>query len=254
MAKIFISHSSKDEKIVKLLTEFLQMGMGIARENIFCTSYSKTLRTGEAFIEEIREAMQDCEMVFFLITDHFLESQFCLTEMGAAWGLGKRICPLLLVDVSCIEHTPLKGIQVRFLKESEDVSAVYDELRDAGIITSTSTAEYIKRLPAFMETLQSLTVTEGLLSADEEGYYHTEIVECRKISSPKWRCYRIKGHLEPWKDPESAKTDWILYSAGKYEDLKPGDRIRFKFSKTKESVWDDIGRARDIYPLVLEKE
>ena len=45
MAKLFISHSSKDRELIKTLVEFLQMGMGISRGEIFCTSYPEELPT-----------------------------------------------------------------------------------------------------------------------------------------------------------------------------------------------------------------
>lgn len=157
MAKIFISHSSRDEKLIRILLDFLQMGMGISREEIFCTSYPDELPTGNPFIEIIRREMRNCEAAFLVITDNFIKSPFCLTELGAAWGLGKRIYPLLLVSLDKVENTPLKGLQVRYLDDKNDVSAVYDELRDNGIITRTSTAEYMRRLPEFMREISLMS-------------------------------------------------------------------------------------------------
>lgn len=90
MAKIFISHSTKNRELIKILVEFLQMGMGISRGDIFCTSYPEELPTGEQFIEEIRQKMKNCEVVFLVITEDFLRSQFCLTEMGLHGGSEKE--------------------------------------------------------------------------------------------------------------------------------------------------------------------
>lgn len=250
MAKVFISHSSKDEALISIFMEFLQMGMGIEKKDIFCTARSEELHTGEDFILRIREQMRDCEVAFFVITNNFLKSQFCLTEMGAAWGLGKRVYPLLLVGIDKIEKTPLKGLQVRFLGKENDISAIYDELRACSVITRTSTAEYMRRLPDFIKQVQILTNGDYILQISEDGYYHTEIAAVRYVPS-EYRCYRIKGHIEEWRTPNSAASDWIFYRTGVYEDLKMGEKIRFKIAKTEMNRWADIGIARNIYPADL---
>lgn len=38
MNGIFISHSTKNKKLVEQVMELLQLGMGIGRNHIFCTS------------------------------------------------------------------------------------------------------------------------------------------------------------------------------------------------------------------------
>ena len=69
MSKVFISHSTMNKEIVKGFVDFLQMGMGIARNEIFCTSYPNMLPTGEGFIKKIKEELKDCEAVIFIITE-----------------------------------------------------------------------------------------------------------------------------------------------------------------------------------------
>ena len=72
--------------------------------------------------------MQECDTVISLITAEYLQSPFCLVEMGAAWALCKQYFPLLTVKYEELDSTPLKGIQMRKLDEQEDLSVVYDEL------------------------------------------------------------------------------------------------------------------------------
>ena len=255
MAKIFISHSVRDKELIRTLVDFLQMGMGIGKEDIFCTSYPEELPSGENFIEIIRQQMRNCEAAFLVITDNFLRSPFCLTELGAAWGLGKRLFPLLLTSIDKVERTPLKGLQVRFLNKENDVSAIYDELRNNGIITKTSTAEYIRRLPEFIKQVHMQSNGEYILEVSEDGYYHTEVTEVRGVSA-EYRCYRIKGHTQEWRNQGNAESDWLFFRAGIYEDLKVGNKVRFKIFRTEVKRWSDIGIARNIYPadLRVEKE
>ena len=253
MAKIFISHSSKNRELIKTLVEFLQMGMGVSRGEIFCTSYPESLPTGEQFIEAIREEMRNCEVVFFVITEDFLKSQFCLTEMGAAWGLGKRIYPLMLVKLEKIENTPLKGLQVRFLEKKSDINTIYDELRNYNILTRTSITEYINRIDEFLRQVQVYVNGEYMLQVSDDGYYHTEILEERQVPS-EYCCYKIKGHIAEWQHDNDAKSDWLFYRVGVYDKLQVGEKVKFKISKTDVNRWADIGLARNVYPADLEKE
>ena len=253
MAKIFISHSTEDEKLIKIFVEFLMLGMGIEQKEVFCTSYSETLLTGENFIDAIRQGMKDCEVTFLIITDNYLKSPFCLAEMGAAWGLGKKIIPLLLVSLDRVERTPLKGLQVRFLNREKDISAIYDELRNGGVIARTSTSEYMCRLPDFMQKMEMQVYGEYILKPNGDGYYQTEIIERRSVPN-EYRCYKIKGHIEEWRRAECATSDWLFFRREMYEELNVGEKVEFKISKTEENYWKDIGKARNIYPADLKKK
>jgi hypothetical protein len=84
---IFISHSSKDEAIVKLFTDkILQLGLHIGLDKIFCTSIQvTTIATGEDFRTVIKERLMKATHVIQIITPNYKESEVCLNEMGAAW-------------------------------------------------------------------------------------------------------------------------------------------------------------------------
>ena len=86
MKKIFISYCTKNKELAEAFIEFLQLGMGIAKQDIFCTAYLEMLETGGKFSEKIRQQLQNCEAFVSLITEEYLKSAFCLVEMGAAWG------------------------------------------------------------------------------------------------------------------------------------------------------------------------
>lgn len=124
MARLFISHSSKDKIIMDSFLEFLQLGMGVERDDIFCTAYAKDLVSGEAFMETIRLELNDCEAVISLVTEEYLRSKFCLAEMGAA----------------------------------------YDELLECGISRRRQTAEFTVRLPWFIQQVSQMSDRAMVLS------------------------------------------------------------------------------------------
>lgn len=263
MGTIFISHSTKDTEKVKKLMEFLQVGMGIGREQIFCTSVSGTLRPGTDFIQSIKEAMKDCKVVIPLISENYMKSNFCFMELGAAWILsgeqvdGKEMWPLLTGNIKFddLKNTPLSKLQMLCLESQDDVAVLYDVLCDQKLAGKRNTPLFNQKLPEFMERIRAKeNDSDVILHSDEQGYYLAEIAEIRSVP-PSYRCYRIRGLVESdlFVGYQSGETHWIFFHAGIYEDLSVGDCVRFKFSKTELKQHPDLKNARDIYPSDLKK-
>lgn len=101
MAKLFISHSSEDKEIVDLFKNIiLNAGLGIKDSDIAYTSAVETgVPTDNNIQQYIKDNIQSCEVVFFMVSENYKSSEVCLNEMGAAWALNKPIKPFLLNDV-----------------------------------------------------------------------------------------------------------------------------------------------------------
>lgn len=247
MKKIFVSYCSVNEELAEAFMELLQLGMGIQKKDIFCTAYSEMLQTGSSFSDKIRDRLRECEAVFFLITEEYLKSKFCLIEMGAAWALCKNCFPLLQVTYDKLGGTPFQNIQMRKLTNTEDLSIIYDELHTCGILEEYQTAQFYKRVAEFIRLVEARQKKEQELKADTEGYYETTIVSIRSVPR-QYRCYGIQGRIVNPPDREPADNDWLFYMANIFPDLHVGDRVRFKTSSSKVNSWQDLGRARNIYP------
>ncbi|MCM1161340.1 MAG: toll/interleukin-1 receptor domain-containing protein [Roseburia sp.] len=261
MKGIFISHSTQNGDLVEHVVELLQSGMGIGRERIFCTSLNGALPTGRDFVSIIKENMRECEMVIALITREYLESAFCMMELGAAWVQTDYLCPILAgnVDYKDLAETPLKSIQMRKLGNENDFFAIFDEMSKREIITFRDTMQFNKKLKEFMKDIVKYSSEgRGLICPDLDGYYEAKVEKVRKVPE-LYRCYKIMGNLD-LKDngiEKMEETHWIFFKAGVYDDLKEGDVIRLKVGKTERRKFSDIGWARNIYPdelLVVEKE
>ena len=267
MKKVFISYSSKNKELIDSFKDFLVLGMGVEKKNIFCTIDQENLASGEPFIEKIREELQECGAVISVITEEYLQSKFCLIEMGAAWAMGKKFFPMITVPYEQLQDTPIYKLELRRFK-TEDISAVYDELFDCGIIERHQTAQFTKRLPDFIKTVDCqlrkskvgkeevkpdiFFEKEHILVPDSQGYYRTEIEQRRPVKGD-YRCYKIKGQLANPLDRDKASSEWLFYWKGVFPDLEVGDIVRFKTSKTEVKVFRDIGNARNIYPDDLQK-
>ena len=251
MARVFISYSTRNQELAECFIEFIQLGMGVQKSDIFCMAFPEALPTGENFIEKIRMEMESCEAVISLITEEYLKSTFCIVEMGIAWGMRKDYFPLVVVPYERLDRTPLCGVQMRQMDSGEDISTVYDELFERHVVQGRQTAEFSRRLPDFIEQVSRLKHGNFTIMKDKEGYYTAVIREVRKVSD-NYRCYGIKGQIQDPPDDGQADSDWIFFWRGVYPDLQVGDWVRFKGSQSEVRKFQDIGNARNLYPSELE--
>ncbi len=100
--KLFISHSSIDKKIVETFVDtVLLLGIGIKREDIFCTSIEDmAIKNGDDIRQHIQEKIRTADFSFLLISDNYKQSEICLNEMGAVWAYDANVRLYLLPDVS----------------------------------------------------------------------------------------------------------------------------------------------------------
>lgn len=250
MSCLFISHSTQDRETVQQFLDFLVLGMGIARNQIFCTSQSGTLPTGYPFIEQIRKSLRDCAQVLCFLTPNYLRSKFCMAELGAAWFQVGKIIPLVVPPLQYpdLNDTPLLGLQMLRQDRQEDLMALYDELCNMGIAQGGQTAEFSRQLKRYIVSLQQ----SQYVIPDANGFYHVRI-EAVRPTPPQFRCYKLSKLLKLNENMIPGETHWVFYKAGMYEDLAVGDTVRMLVSSTELRDFNDLKRARNIYPDVLEK-
>lgn len=99
--KVFISHSSRDDKLVKdFIRKILILGLGIERSDVFCTSLEGAdIRSGDDFKETIHEGIRNSEVAILIITSNYKKSEVCLNEMGALWIVCKNVIPLIVEPI-----------------------------------------------------------------------------------------------------------------------------------------------------------
>lgn len=258
MNGIFISHSTRNKELVEQVDELLQLGMGLGRERIFCTSFKETLPTGKDFISIIKKNMKECKMVIALITPEYLQSKFCMMELGAAWVQASYFCPVLAggVDYEDLADTPLKSLQMRKIEQEDDWFAIYEEMIERQIILKSNLSKFNAKLKAFLEhSYMDPAKGSMLVYPNSRGFYQITVESVRKVREP-YRCYKIKGKLVLDQDEKSKREDethWIFFKAGSYNDLKKGDMVLLKVGTTERKYFKDIGWARNIYPEELNK-
>ena len=102
MKKIFISHSSADEKIVEsFVSNILRLGINIKREEIFCSSVEgMKIASGEDWRQRIKDEITEANVILLLVSPNYKASEICLNEMGAAYVSDAAVIPLILGDIT----------------------------------------------------------------------------------------------------------------------------------------------------------
>ena len=114
---VFISHSSKDSWIARIIAEKISALGAEAWLDI------KDLEGGDIVTGKILEGLDRCHEAVVLVSPNSVGSQWVVFEIGAVWGQHKRITPILN-NVSYEAITPLKEVKAvdlndfdRFLDE-----------------------------------------------------------------------------------------------------------------------------------------
>lgn len=121
---IFISHSSENKEIAEQLCAFLTR-LGVAESRVFCSSIvGQGVNNGEKLNDAITESINRSKVIVYILSRDFLESSYCMEELGAGWYLSQ------LKKVSCfylilpdIDLSNLKG----FVNSKIDKFSFLDE-------------------------------------------------------------------------------------------------------------------------------
>lgn len=139
-SKVFISHSSKDSKIVEEVIELLE-SMGLNSTQIFCTSFEGYgIDLGENFLDRIKDELSSDTLVFFILSKDFYNSPVCLCEMGATWVLSKEHIPMIIppLDFNDIKGV-IPGIQGLKITDSLKLNSLKEKIEKLFLISNGST-------------------------------------------------------------------------------------------------------------------
>ncbi len=112
--ELFISHSSKDEAVARALVEFLRAALGIPHDKVRCTSVEGyKLSAGVPTEIELRREVHETCCLIGLITPNSIKSPFVLFELGARWGSGDLLIPLVALGYKAADlRPPLSNLNV----------------------------------------------------------------------------------------------------------------------------------------------
>jgi hypothetical protein len=106
---ILISHSSRDVELASALVDFLRAGLLTNR--IRCSSVDGyRLPAGVHTESQLRAEVNSTQVLIGLITPNSLASAYVMFELGARWGAGSFMIPLLAGVIADDIRGPLSGL------------------------------------------------------------------------------------------------------------------------------------------------
>lgn len=263
---IFISHSSVNKDIVEQFCAFL-IKLGIKSENIFCSSIiGQGVNNGEKLNNAIAEAIKESSLIIYLISRDFLESSYCMEELGVGWYLSvqKKTTSyyLILPDIDLSELTGFVNSKI------DKFSFIDEEHRyDLGLLAE-NICEYMElELPrhsmllnaentfysAVCSFLKDLKNAKALI-IEKDKKCQQEIIELNKtIEKQEKEISLLKKERQSLKEEQSIekKTIELQTIARRFDYLGFGNGITIAQYKTfSKDFW--FGMLRRYYQL--EKE
>jgi len=129
MAGVFISHSAEDTAIVRNFVDLIAHGIGLGKEDIFCTSVPGQIAPGSDFKAEIKARLNSSSLFLPIISESFSTSRFCMFELGASWAASKSIIPILVPPLTYSDMAPvLQDTQAVRIENELDLSLMRSEI------------------------------------------------------------------------------------------------------------------------------
>lgn len=162
---VLISHSSKDEVLASSLIDWLRSGLGLLPDQIRCSSVDGyRLPAGVHTDTQLRAEVNASKVLIGLITPNSLASPYVLFELGARWGAGQIMIPLLAGVTTHDLRGPLSGLNALLCSSEEQL---HQALRESGGhlgLSVQSPAAYLKQLKAVVGEAGKIVAT-GTTSA-----------------------------------------------------------------------------------------
>jgi hypothetical protein len=204
MTQIFISHAHRDKPLVDAFVDLLDTGLSVAPQDVFCTSLEGlSIPSGVNFIDHVKSKIQNPKIIILILSLNFLESQFCLCEMGAAWALSNDLIPIIIPPASHSDlSNVLTGVQARRIDYEQDLNEIRDELI-AKLELRPVLARWDAKRNQFLQNIPKLLTEQANPGKiDYEKYLHLNLKyedSLREISSSSSRIEQLENQIARYR-------------------------------------------------------
>ncbi len=166
---VLISHSSKDKVLAEALIDLLRSGLGLLAPQIRCSSVDGyRLQAGVNTHDELRAEIKSAKVLIGLLTANSVSSTYVLFELGARWGAGLFMIPLL-AGIEPEEMRGPHGVLNALSCETEGqlIQLVEDTGKELNV-TPQSAAVYlpqVRAVKALAESISGASADPGATSA-----------------------------------------------------------------------------------------
>jgi len=146
--RIFISHSSRDKELAEALVNLIRAAFPLGPNEIRCTSVDGyRIPTGVSTDSFLRTEVLKCDVLVALITEHSLNSDYVIFELGARWGVERPLFPILAKSVRPRDlPSPLNALNARLCDTRAEIFQLLHDLGAALNLSQHPPAGYDRLL------------------------------------------------------------------------------------------------------------
>jgi hypothetical protein len=221
--RIFLSHAAADAALVEAFETLLCKMTGLASSNVFCSSLEgQGVQKGSNFVDHIKGEVEKADAVVALITPAYLDSAFCMAELGAAWVLGTHRFPIVVppVGFAAIDATQL-GLTAVKLDNHDALAQLFDDLVKALALKAPKPGVQRRALTGFDDAWAS--IKPGLAPGQRVSRPEYEAVETARAE--------LSDALEE-ADAEIEKLEAQVAELREAKDAEAVAKIDAKFADT----------------------
>jgi len=150
---VFVSHSSHDTDVAAALIDVLLTAFGLDPQSIRCTSLAgHRLPVGVTVDSFLKGELQRVKGFIGLLTPNSVMSTYVLFELGARWGAGLHLAPVLSSGLSAAElQSPLAALMTLSLADAAQVFQLVDDLGSTLELTPRPPSSYSRQIQVLNE-------------------------------------------------------------------------------------------------------
>ncbi|MDF1815266.1 MAG: TIR domain-containing protein [Verrucomicrobiales bacterium] len=203
MARVFISHSTRDDRFVAEVEAFVAELLG-------CDVFNdvRSLRAGRKFWPVIKKGIQNCEVLVVVVSEASMQSQWVRKEVDLARKLKKTLIPLRIEDCAAPIFDGVKMLDFRRDPDAEPKSSTG---------TNVAGLKSLYHLPTVI--LLAAAVWQFVAKDLSSVFILSGIAVCYEILLLLFQFCRILWEDEFQKEAVNVLASWIR---GALENLRPG--------------------------------
>lgn len=165
MIDIFISHSQRDASIAESLIALLRSALSVPAETIRCTSVDGyRLPAGVSTEERLRQEVHDAKAFIGIITQDSLRSAYVLFELGARWGAGRQLVPLLAAGTPATALVgPLSGLNALDCRSSAQLHQLVSDIAQELKLSVGNPASYLRAVEDLRKASELRSIADSPL-------------------------------------------------------------------------------------------
>lgn len=161
--QVFLSHSAADIDLVTAFENLLCKALNITSQSIFCSTLEgQGVKKGGDFVDEIKGKAVEAKAVVALLSPTYMESPFCLAELGAAWVLNTNRFPVIVPPNTFeIMQATLLGVVGVKVDQEDALTQLLEDIGDALFLPAPKAAVRARAIRDFIKAWPNLKDSIG---------------------------------------------------------------------------------------------